>query len=174
MRHAGTITKDKVINRPGRPKGSLNKITRTMKDAIVAAAEELGHIDFDKWREHLKGDPKNGMKQFFKALAVNEMRTFGRRPRLQRLDPGRLPARAQYAVRQAGRARGQRLRGDRSGAARGDPVRRSSRKYPMTANGSKNRCMTSLLAIGCRIGRRSRCVMGHVFHLSGPELRSVA
>jgi len=48
---AATATKDKVINRPGRPKGSLNKITRTMKDAIVAAAEELGHIDFDKWRE---------------------------------------------------------------------------------------------------------------------------
>jgi hypothetical protein len=77
MRHAGTITRDKVINRPGRPKGSLNKITRTMKDAIVAAAEELGHIDFDKWREHLKGDPENGMKQFFKVLAVDEMRTFG-------------------------------------------------------------------------------------------------
>jgi hypothetical protein len=30
----------------------------------------------------------------------------------------------------------------------------------MTANGSKNRCMTSVLAIGCRIGRRSRCVHG--------------
>jgi hypothetical protein len=28
-------------------------------------------------------------------------------------------------------------------------------------------CMTSVLAIGCRIGRRSRCVMGHVFPLSG-------
>jgi len=27
---------------PGRPPGSLNKITRTMKDAAVAAAEELG------------------------------------------------------------------------------------------------------------------------------------
>ena len=45
--------------------------------------------------------------------------------------------------------------------------RRSSRKYPMTANGSKNRCMTSVLAIGRCIGRRSRCVMGHVFPLSG-------
>jgi hypothetical protein len=48
-----------------------------MKDAIIAAAEELGRIDFDKWRECLKGDPENGLKQFFKTLAVNELRTFG-------------------------------------------------------------------------------------------------
>jgi hypothetical protein len=49
-----------------------------MKDAVVAAAEELGQIDRDKWAEEIrKGDPENGMKRYFKILAVEEMRTFG-------------------------------------------------------------------------------------------------
>jgi hypothetical protein len=76
-KHAGQYSADKPPPHPGRPKGSLNRITRTMKDAVIAAAEELGQIDFDKWEEHLKGDPENGMKQFFKTLAVKELRTFG-------------------------------------------------------------------------------------------------
>jgi hypothetical protein len=69
-----------------RPKGALNWITRTMKDAVVAAAEELGRVDFDKWREHLKGDPENGMKQFFK---LPDAEHFADEPRLQRRRQGR-------------------------------------------------------------------------------------
>jgi Helix-turn-helix domain len=42
----------------------------------------------------------------------------------QCLDPGRLPARAQCAFRHPGRARGQRIRGGRCGAARRGPVHR--------------------------------------------------
>ena len=33
----------------GKPVGTLNRITRTMKDAAVAAAEELGHLPMKKW-----------------------------------------------------------------------------------------------------------------------------
>jgi hypothetical protein len=48
-----------------------------MKDAAVAAAEELGHYDRDKWTEvAAKGDP-NGMKYFFMVMAIENMRTFG-------------------------------------------------------------------------------------------------
>jgi hypothetical protein len=62
---------------PGRPPGLVNKATREMQDAVIAAAEELGAVDFDKWDEQLKGDPGNGLKQYYKAMAVKEMRTFG-------------------------------------------------------------------------------------------------
>jgi hypothetical protein len=48
-----------------------------MQDAVITAAEELGSVDFDKWGEQLKGEPGNGLKQYYKALAVKEMRTFG-------------------------------------------------------------------------------------------------
>jgi hypothetical protein len=43
-------------NNLGRPRGTLNKITRTMKDAAVAAAEELGHIPYKDWAKSLVGD----------------------------------------------------------------------------------------------------------------------
>jgi hypothetical protein len=64
--NAGSFTGNKQPDKnPGRPPGSLNKITRTMKDAAVAAAEELGHHDRDQWTLIAsKGDP-NGMKHFF-------------------------------------------------------------------------------------------------------------
>jgi hypothetical protein len=48
-----------------------------MQEAVIGAAEELGAVDFDKWNEQLKGDPGNGLKQYYKALAVKELRTFG-------------------------------------------------------------------------------------------------
>jgi hypothetical protein len=63
-------------NKGGRPKGTTNKISRTMKDAAIEAANELGEIDYELWPEHLKGCPGQGMKQFFKVLAVKELRTF--------------------------------------------------------------------------------------------------
>jgi hypothetical protein len=62
--------------RPGRPSGSLNKITRTMKDALIAAAFELGQLGFDKWEQEAKKADPDGMKQFFKVLAVKELKTF--------------------------------------------------------------------------------------------------
>jgi hypothetical protein len=54
----------------GRPVGSVNEITRTMKDAAIAAAEELGHIPYKDWAKSLIGDPENGIKEYFKLLAV--------------------------------------------------------------------------------------------------------
>jgi hypothetical protein len=63
--NTGNFSKKQPDKNPGRPPGSLNKITRTMKDAAVAAAEELGHHDRDQWTLIAsKGDP-NGMKHFF-------------------------------------------------------------------------------------------------------------
>jgi len=59
---------------PGRPPGLVNRVTREMQEAILAAAEELGEVDFDKWPEQLKGVPGGGMKQFCKVLAVKELR----------------------------------------------------------------------------------------------------
>jgi hypothetical protein len=62
---------------PGRPPGSVNKMGRRLQEAAIAAAEELGGIDRDKWGEEArKGDPDNGLKGFFKVIAVEEARTF--------------------------------------------------------------------------------------------------
>jgi hypothetical protein len=61
---------------PGRPPGSLNKITRTMKDAAIAAAVELGQLDLDRWEGEIKKADPDGMKHYFKVLAVKEMKTF--------------------------------------------------------------------------------------------------
>jgi hypothetical protein len=61
----------------GRHLGSVGRITRTMKDAVIAAADELGQVDPALWPEHVKGDPGQGMKGFFKTLALKELRTFG-------------------------------------------------------------------------------------------------
>jgi hypothetical protein len=56
--------------------GSLNKITRTMKDAAVAAAEELGHLPIKQWAKQLNvGDP-NGLKQYFKFLAIKHPKSY--------------------------------------------------------------------------------------------------
>jgi hypothetical protein len=60
----------------GRTVGSLNKITRTMKDAAVAAAEELGHLPIKQWAKQLDvGDP-NGLKQYFKFLAIKHPKSY--------------------------------------------------------------------------------------------------
>jgi hypothetical protein len=75
--HANYSKDRQPTRNPGRPAGSRNRITREMRDAVIAAAEELGGIDCDKWNDELKGDPENGLKQYCKALAVKEMRTFG-------------------------------------------------------------------------------------------------
>jgi hypothetical protein len=79
-RHAtpGSFTKG---NRPagankGKPVGTLNKITRTMKDAAIAAAEELGHYDVKDWNKLLVGDPRSGVKAYFMFLAVKHPKSF--------------------------------------------------------------------------------------------------
>jgi hypothetical protein len=45
------------LNRSGRKKGALNKVTRTAKEAIALAAEELGGSD--RLVEWVKEDPAN-------------------------------------------------------------------------------------------------------------------
>jgi hypothetical protein len=59
-----------------RPPGVVNKNTRTMKNAAVAAAEELGRLHTDEWAEHVKLPDPDGMKHYFKVLAVHEKRVF--------------------------------------------------------------------------------------------------
>jgi hypothetical protein len=72
----GMITKGPDPKRhPGRPPGSLNKITRTMKDALIAAVVELGQLHTDQWEEAAKQPDPDGMKHFFKNLAVKELKT---------------------------------------------------------------------------------------------------
>jgi hypothetical protein len=71
------FTEDRPRRRRGRPPGSVNKIGRLLQEAAIGAAEELGGIDRDKWAEEArKGDPDNGMRGFFKVIAVEEARTF--------------------------------------------------------------------------------------------------
>ena len=73
----GMITKGPDPKRhPGRPPGSLNKITRTMKDALIAAAVELGQLPLSQWEAELEKPCSDGMKHFFKVAAVREMKTF--------------------------------------------------------------------------------------------------
>jgi hypothetical protein len=74
--HANYSKDRQPTRNPGRPAGSRNRITREMQDAVISAAEELGAVDFDKWGDELKGN-ENGLKGYYKALAVKEMRTFG-------------------------------------------------------------------------------------------------
>ena len=45
----------KVAPYPWLSAGLVNKLTREMQDAVLAAAEELGAIDFDKWPGAIEG-----------------------------------------------------------------------------------------------------------------------
>jgi hypothetical protein len=75
--HANYSKDKQPQHNPGRPPGSLNKITREMRGAILAAAEELGRVPFSKWGAEIEVEnQRDGMKGFYKALAVNELRTF--------------------------------------------------------------------------------------------------
>jgi hypothetical protein len=62
--------------RPNRRPDAVNRITKTMKNAAVAAAEELGRLHTDEWIEHVKLPDPDGMKHYFKVLAVHEKRVF--------------------------------------------------------------------------------------------------
>jgi hypothetical protein len=60
-RHANATSWKKGGNpTKGRHPGTLNKITRTMKDAAVAAAEELGHIPYKQWAKQLAASTCSG------------------------------------------------------------------------------------------------------------------
>jgi hypothetical protein len=60
-----------------RPVGALNRITRSMKDAAVAAAEELGRLPVKKWAKELQvGDEENGLRGYFKFLAIKHPKSF--------------------------------------------------------------------------------------------------
>jgi hypothetical protein len=63
---------------PGRPRGSKNKISRTMREALAAAAEELGRTDLDKWEEVVQkaADHPDPYKRFFMVAAVKEVKTY--------------------------------------------------------------------------------------------------
>jgi hypothetical protein len=80
MKHEGQPKKGDKRNPGGRPHGSSNKMTREMREAVLGAAEELGHIPFPKWKEEIAKQIEpadSGIKQFYKVLAVKELRTFG-------------------------------------------------------------------------------------------------
>ena len=47
-----------------------------LKDALIAAAVELGQLPLSKWEEELEKPCSDGMKHFFKVAAVREMKTF--------------------------------------------------------------------------------------------------
>jgi hypothetical protein len=73
----GSFSKDNPPPGRGRPAGSPNKVTRTMKDAAVAAAEELGQVPVSTWdKTQLEGDKNNGMKAYFKFLGVCHPKSF--------------------------------------------------------------------------------------------------
>jgi hypothetical protein len=47
-----------------------------MKDALIAAAVELGQLPLSQWEAELEKPCSDGMKHFFKVAAVREMKTF--------------------------------------------------------------------------------------------------
>ena len=51
---------------PGRPKGSPNKTTATLKEAILAAAEAVGH----------DGQGKDGLTGYLKHVAASDVKAF--------------------------------------------------------------------------------------------------
>jgi hypothetical protein len=71
-----------ATNRPpsannGRTPGTPNKITQSMKDALIAAAEELGAIPRKQWKKLAdQGDPEYPLRGYFKTMAVENAKSF--------------------------------------------------------------------------------------------------
>jgi hypothetical protein len=63
---------------PGRPAGARNKISRSMKEAVVGAVELLGSTDIDKWDEIIKlaKDDPDPYRRFFTIAAVKDLKVF--------------------------------------------------------------------------------------------------
>lgn len=51
---------------PGRPKGSPNRITKALKDAIILAAEEAGY----------DGEGKDGLTGYLRHVAETDVKAF--------------------------------------------------------------------------------------------------
>lgn len=51
---------------PGRPRGKSNKTTSTLKEAILAAAEQVGH----------DGQGKDGLTGYLKKVAETDVKAF--------------------------------------------------------------------------------------------------
>jgi hypothetical protein len=95
----GKFTADNQPKKRGRPKGSPNKVPREMKDAIVAAMEELGRIPRKDWEKHLaEGGNSDDLTGFFKVLAVHKQALFGRLFVLPLIPRERPPRRASTRV----------------------------------------------------------------------------
>ena len=78
MKNEGAIVKGEKRHPGGRPPGSVNKISRETREAVLAAAEELGHVPFSEWKKEIEVEKAaDGLKQFYKVLAVNELGAFG-------------------------------------------------------------------------------------------------
>jgi Family of unknown function (DUF5939) len=63
---------------PGRPPGMPNKISRTMKEAVLGAVELLGSTDLDQWGEVIKlaeTDP-DPYRRYFTVVAVQDQKSF--------------------------------------------------------------------------------------------------
>jgi hypothetical protein len=64
-----------------RPQARVVGLRLGQDDAAVEinrqGVELDGHLPIEDWSKQLKGEHEDGMKEFFKALAVREMRTFG-------------------------------------------------------------------------------------------------
>lgn len=58
--------RNKPPKSPGRPKGSPNKTTQTLKDAILLAAEEVGN----------DGQGQDGLKGYLKRVATEDVKAF--------------------------------------------------------------------------------------------------
>src|SRR5271156_5740259 len=51
---------------------------RRPRRVTISAAEELGRVPYSKWPQEVEVEGvEDGMKQFYKALAVKELKTFG-------------------------------------------------------------------------------------------------
>jgi hypothetical protein len=63
---------------PGRPAGSPNRISHTMKEAVVSAVELLGSTDLDQWEAIIKlaKDDPDPYRRFFTIAAVKDLKVF--------------------------------------------------------------------------------------------------
>jgi hypothetical protein len=63
---------------PGRPAGAQNKISRSMKEAVIGAVELLGSTDIDKWDEIVKlaKDDPDPYRRFITIAAVKDLKVF--------------------------------------------------------------------------------------------------
>jgi hypothetical protein len=64
------------VGNSGRQKATPNEITRTLQEAMLAAATSVGELEFDKKTQRYKATGKNGLLGYLKSLSVNHPATF--------------------------------------------------------------------------------------------------